>query len=172
MLYLCILKNHQSSCDDGSSGGGCLIPLNSTTESLDYLGATIFFIDFWLKALEQNFMTRYSLYGFNMNKLFQKISVELPKQRGPKEKRRSLLHTIGGGWYVSKLGHKLTPLKKSKLSKKSQKEEDEINRRLTEDNQYWYYCKFQVHCNKLEWVNPRSRDERNNPFCVSSKKKN
>ena len=27
-----------------------------------------------------------------------------------------------------------------------------------------------IHWNKLEWVNPRSRDERNNPFCVSLKK--
>ena len=27
-----------------------------------------------------------------------------------------------------------------------------------------------IHWNKLEWVNPRSCDERNNPFCVSLKK--
>ena len=51
----------------------------------------------------------------------QKIPVELPKQPISKEKRKSLLHAIGGGWYVKKLGQKLTPLKKSKLSKKSQK---------------------------------------------------
>ena len=62
---------------------------------------------------------------------------------------------------MKKLGQKLPPLKKSKLSKKSQKkEEDEIKRRLTEDNQYWSYWKFQIHWNKLEWVNSRSRDER------------
>ena len=29
--------------------------------------------------------------------------------------------------------------------------------------------KFQIHCNKLGWVIPRSRIERKNPFFVSSK---
>ena len=38
-------KEHQSSCDDGSSSGVCPIPSNSTTEALDLLGATIYFID-------------------------------------------------------------------------------------------------------------------------------
>ena len=70
---------------------------------------------------------------------------------------------------MKKLGQKLPPLKKRKLSKKSQKEEDKIKRRLTEANQEWCDWKFQIHWNKLEWVNPRSRDERKNPFCVSSK---
>ena len=40
-------KEHQSSFDDGSSGGGCPIPSNSTTESLVSLGATIDFISCW-----------------------------------------------------------------------------------------------------------------------------
>ena len=68
-----------------------------------------------------------------------------------------------------KLGQKLPPLKKRRLSKKPQKEEDEINIKLTEANQYWNDWKFQIHWNKIEWVNPRSLDERKNPFCVSSK---
>ena len=42
-------------------------------------------------------------------------------------------------------------------------------RRLTEANQEWCDCKFQIHWNMLEWVNQRSCDERKNPFCVSSK---
>ena len=71
---------------------------------------------------------------------------------------------------MNKLGQNLPPLKKSKLSKKSQKEEDKIKRRLTKANQYWNNWKLQIHWNKLEWVNPRSRDERENPFCVSSQK--
>ena len=61
------------------------------------------------------------MYVLNMNKLFQKISVELNKQPSPKEKRKSLLHAIGGGWYVNKLGQKLPPLRISRLSKKPQK---------------------------------------------------
>ena len=71
---------------------------------------------------------------------------------------------------MHKLGQNLKPLKKRKLSKKYQKEEDKINIRLTEANQEWFYCKFQIHWNKLEWLNSSSRDERKNQFCVSSKK--
>ena len=37
-------------------------------------------------------------------------------------------------------------------------------------NQSWNSLKFQIYWNKLKWVNPRSHDEGNNPFCVSSKK--
>ena len=37
---------------------------------------------------------------------------------------------------------------------------------LTEANQAWCGWKFQIHWNELAWVNPRSRDERKNPFCV------
>ena len=55
-----------------------------------------------------------------MNKKIQKTPVELPKKPSPREKRKSLLYAIGGGWYVNKLGHNLTSLKKSKLRKKSQ----------------------------------------------------
>ena len=70
---------------------------------------------------------------------------------------------------MEKLGQKLTPLKKRKLSKKSQKEEEEIKRKLNEDNQSWDCWKYHIYCNKLEWVYPRSRDEPKNLFCVSSK---
>ena len=38
-------------------------------------------------------------------------------------------------------------------------------------NQNWNYWKLQIHWNKLERVNPRSRNERKNPFFVSSKNK-
>ena len=95
------------------------------------LGATIYYIDCWLKALEKNFMELCNFYAFNMEKLFQKIPVELPNQPSPKEERKLLLQAIGDSWYVEKLGQKLPLLKKRKLSKKSQKEDDEINRRLT-----------------------------------------
>ena len=61
---------------------------------------------------------------------------------------------------MKNLGHKLLPLKKSKLRKKSQKEEDEIKIKLHKANQDWNNWKFQIHWNKLEWVNSRSRDER------------
>ena len=37
------------------------------------------------------------------------------------------------------------------------------------ENQIWNDWKFQIHWNKLEWVNPRSRIEVKNTFFVSSK---
>ena len=86
--------------------------------------------------------------------LFQKISFKLSNQPSPKEKLKSC------GWYVVKLFQKLPPLKKSKSSKKYQKEEDKIKRRLTEANQMWNDWKFQIHWNKLEWVHQRSCDKR------------
>ena len=42
-----------------------------------------------------------------MDLFFQKITVELPNQPSTKEKRKSVLHAIGGGWYMDKLGQKL-----------------------------------------------------------------
>ena len=61
---------------------------------------------------------------------------------------------------MDKLGQNIPPLKKRKLSKKPQRKEDKIKRRLTEANQEWNDWKFQIHWNKLSWVNPMSRDER------------
>ena len=89
-------KQNLSSFDDVSSSGGFPPPSNSTIEALVFLGATIYFIGCWIKALEQNVLERCNMYVFKINKLFQKIPVELPKQPSPKEKRQSLLHAIGG----------------------------------------------------------------------------
>ena len=36
-------------------------------------------------------------------------------------------------------------------------------------NQSWNDWEFQIHWNKLEWVNPRIFIEINNPFCVPFK---
>ena len=69
---------------------------------------------------------------------------------------------------MNKSNEKLSPLTKRKLSKKSQENEGEIKRNLHMANQNWNDWKIQIHWNKFEWVNPRSRIERKNPFCVSS----
>ena len=83
-------KDHQSSCYDGNSGGGCTPPSNSTTESLDFLGATVDIIDCWIKSLERNLIERCNLYSHHMVTLFQRIPVKLPNQHIPKEKLQSL----------------------------------------------------------------------------------
>ena len=93
-------KDHQSSSDDGISGRVFPLPKNSTTEALYLLSATIDFIHCWLKALEQNFIERCNFYYHNMDILFQKIPSEIPRQPSTNKKLKSLLHAIGGGWYV------------------------------------------------------------------------
>ena len=45
-----------------------------------------------------------------------------------------------------------------------------MKKNLQMANQNWNEWKFQIHWNKLEWVNSRSRIEGNNPSCASSKK--
>ena len=57
------------------------------------------------------------MYVFTIKTLFQKIQVETTKQPCTKKKHQSLLHAIGGGWYAKKLGQKLPPPKRRKLSK-------------------------------------------------------
>ena len=81
---MCVIDAHEninpSEHDDGSSGGGYPLPSNSTIEALVLLGATIDFIGFWLKSLEQNLLERCHMYFLNMKILFLNIPVELPKQ--------------------------------------------------------------------------------------------
>ena len=57
------------------------------------------------------------------------------------------------------------------MTKEKTKKQDGIRRKRNEDNQSWNDWKFQIHWNKLEWVNPRSRDERKILFVCLLKKK-
>ena len=91
------------------------------TEELVLLRATIRFIDCWLQGLEQNLLLRSNMYFETIKKLFQKIPVELLKPPSPKGKIQSLLHSIGGGWYMKKLNENLLPLKKRKPEKNHNK---------------------------------------------------
>ena len=72
---------------------------------------------------------------------------------------------------MKKIIQKLPPINKRRLSKKAQEKGDEIKRKIYKANQDWNDWKFQIHWNELEWVNPRSRDEQKNQFCVSSLEK-
>ena len=100
MFDLFIRKNILSEHDNRSSGSDYTMPLNSTTEELVLLSKTTDFIGCWLQALEHNFLDRCNMYFVAMKNMFQEILVELPKPPTPKEKHQSLLHAIGGGWYM------------------------------------------------------------------------
>ena len=108
------------------------------------------------------------MYTHFVIELFQKIPVELPNQPSPREKSKIVITCYVCGWYVDKLVQKISLLKKMKLSQ-TKKEENKIKIKLKKANKEWCDWKFQIHWNKLEWVNPRSRDERKKSICVSSK---
>ena len=90
------------------------------------------------------------MYTENMKVCFEKIPVQLPKQQIIRVKCLSLLHDIGGEWYMKKINQKLPPLKKRKISKKEKEKEDEIKINLRMENQSWDDFKFQIHWNKPE----------------------
>ena len=81
--------------------------------------------------------------------------------------RLKILATIDRNcWCVvyGKITKGLPPLRRPKLSKKSQEKDDEILRKLYKSNRKWNDCRFQLHWNKLEWFNPRSNILRKKPI--------
>ena len=57
---------------------------------------------------------------------------------------------------MEKCAKGLPPLKRAKLSKKSQEKHDIIKDKLYESDRWWNYWKFKLHWNMLEWVDPKS----------------
>ena len=71
-----------------------------------------------MKGLEQNYLESSNMYFDTMKGMFQNIPVKLPKTLSLKEIHKTLLHAIGGEWYMEKMNEKLQPLKRQKLIKK------------------------------------------------------
>ena len=67
------------------------------------------------------------------------------------------------------INEKIPPLKKRKLSKKAQGKEDEIKINLHIENQNLNDWKYQIHWNKLEWLNPRTCIEQKKIVCLLKK---
>ena len=72
-----------------------------------------------------------------------------------KQNFHKLIPDVGGGWYMVKSAKVIRPLKISKLSKTLQEKQDEIQK-IHEAYKWWNDWKFQLHWNKLEWVNPKT----------------
>ena len=81
-----------------------------------------------------------------------------------------MITDIGDGWYLEKCEKGLPPLKRKKLSKKSQERDDFIKNKLFQSNRWWNDWKFQLHWNILEWVDQKSTPKIVKPFSFSSKK--
>ena len=59
-------------------------------------------------------------------------------------------------WMVYGKSYKgIPPLRRTKLSKKAQENQYEIQKKLYEAHKWWNAWKFQLHWNNLEWVNPK-----------------
>ena len=87
-----------------------------------------------------------------MGEMFKQIPQNVERALTSEEENRKLMTDIGSGWYLKKCVRGLPPLKRTKLSKKAQERHDYIQKKLYESNRSWNDWKFQLHWNKLEWV--------------------
>ena len=71
---------------------------------------------------------------------------------------------------MKKVGNNLPQLIKQKLSKKEKERYDKIKLNLHTANRNWNDWKFQIYWNMIEWVNPRGKILRKEPYSTSSKK--
>ena len=99
---MCYLVSHDEilpACkDDESSIGNRLIPKHATTEALESLGATINFIDIWIKLLEENDETRHVAYITAMKYIFKQIPPTIIKALTPKKSPET--YDINWCWVV------------------------------------------------------------------------
>ena len=86
--------------DEESSIGDRLIPKHATTGELEALGATLNFIEIWIKLLEEKYEVRCGMYKKAMKDMFKHIPLTIIKALSPKQKFQKLITDIGGGWYV------------------------------------------------------------------------
>ena len=94
------------------------------------MGSTINFIEIWLKLLEDNYAVRSGMYNKAMKDMFKQIPLAMIKALSPKQKNHKVMTKIGGGCYMEKIAKGIPPLRRSKLSEKSQDKEDEIKNML------------------------------------------
>ena len=118
--------------------------LHATTKELTALGATINFIDIWIKLFLDNYKPRCDAYVNAMKEMFKQIPLAIKRAPTPKQKVQKLMTDIGGGSYMEKSSKGLPPLSKTKLSKNSQENQDEIKQKLYEANKCWNDWKFQL----------------------------
>ena len=146
----------------------CLRILLHMQEQIE-LGAPINFIDIWLTLFIENYGARCDAYINAMKEMLKQIPLTMKKSLTPKQKLQKLMTDIGGGWYMEKSAKGLPTLRRTKLSKKSQEKQDEIQKKIYEANKLWNDWRFQLHWHKLEWVDPKSLIKRDKTYSVSSK---
>ena len=114
--------------DSESSIGDRSIPKNETTKELKALGATLNFIDIWLKLFVDNYDARCVSYINATKEMFKQIPQNMSKALTPKEKVQKLMTDISGGQYMEKGSKGLPPLNISNLSKKHKRRRMEFKK--------------------------------------------
>ena len=69
----------------------------ATPKELTELGATLNFIDIWIKLFLENYSARCDAYVNVMKEMFKKISLTMKKELTPKQKVQKLMTDIGDG---------------------------------------------------------------------------
>ena len=95
-----IQPNHE---DDEIIIGDRSIHRYETTKSLKSLGATLNFIDAWIKLLPNIYDSRCDAYVNAMKEMFKQIPQTMTNALTPKQKFQKLITDIGGGWYMGKV---------------------------------------------------------------------
>ena len=126
-------------------------------------------IDIWLKLICDNSDARCEAYINDMKLMFMQIPQTVEIALTSKQKIQKLMIDIGGGWYMEKSARGLPPLSRTKLSKKAQESQYEIQKKIYESNKWWNDWIFKLHWKRLEWVDPKSNPKKVKPFSVSSK---
>ena len=67
------------------------------------MGATINFINIWLKILDSNYDAIRVAYITAMKQMLKKLPQTNIKALNPKQKVQKLMTDIGGGWYMEKV---------------------------------------------------------------------
>ena len=66
------------------------------------MGATLNFIEFWHRLLDENYYARHVAYRNSMKEMFKQRPTTITKPLSPRQKYQKLMTEIGGGWYMEK----------------------------------------------------------------------
>ena len=88
------------------------------TEALEEMGATLNFIEIWLKLLDKNYGARRVAYITSTKEMFKQIPTTMTRPLIPRQKVHKLMTEIGGGWYIEKSA-KGTPVKNHNIRRRN-----------------------------------------------------
>ena len=89
--------------DDEIIIGDSAIPDDATIKTFEALGATINFIDIWLKLPRETFDARCEAYINAMKLMFMQIPQTVKIALTYKQKIQKFMIYIGGGWYMERV---------------------------------------------------------------------